>query len=77
MKARAQAARVPVPVLSPRSPVPITLKFPDQSLQKILESLGKLAGVNVVFDADYRDKRMVRWTCRASPSRRRSTRSPS
>ncbi len=57
MKSRAGAVRVPVPVLSPRSPVPITLKFSEQSLQKILESLGKLAGVNVIFDTDYRDKR--------------------
>ncbi len=57
MKARAQAARIPTPVLSPRSPVPITLKFADQSLQKILDSLGKLAGVNVVYDQDFRDKR--------------------
>ncbi|HET7294962.1 MAG TPA: cohesin domain-containing protein [Vicinamibacteria bacterium] len=56
-KARAAAARVPLPVLSPRSQAPISLKFADQSLQKILESLGKLAGVNVVFDTDYRDKR--------------------
>jgi len=57
VKARASAARVPVPVLSPRSQAPISLKFADQSLQKILESLGKLAGVNVIFDSDYRDKR--------------------
>jgi len=57
MKARAQAARLPTPVLSPRSPVPITLKFADQSLQKILDSLGKLSGVNVVYDQDFRDKR--------------------
>ena len=39
MKARAQAQRVPVPVLSPRSPVPITLKFQDSSLEKIFDSL--------------------------------------
>lgn len=57
LKARASAARAPVPVLSPRSQAPISLKFADQSLQKILESLGKLAGVNVIFDGDYRDKR--------------------
>jgi general secretion pathway protein D len=57
MKARASVARLPVPLLSPRSPVPITLKFADQSLQKILDSLGKLAGVNVVYDQDFRDKR--------------------
>jgi general secretion pathway protein D len=57
MKVRAQAARVPFPVLSPRSPVPITLKFADQNLSKILESLGKLAGVNIIFDSDFRDTR--------------------
>jgi len=57
LKLRAGATRIPVPVLSPRSQAPISLKFADQSLQKILESLGKLAGVNVIFDGDYRDKR--------------------
>jgi general secretion pathway protein D len=57
-KARAQvAARVPLPVLSPRSPVPITMRFEDGSLQKIFESLGRLAGVNVLFDEGFRDKK--------------------
>lgn len=57
-KARAQAAaRVPVPVLSPRSPVPITMRFEDGSLQKIFESLGRIAGVNVLFDEGFRDKK--------------------
>ena len=56
MKARAQA-RTTVPVLSPRSNVPITTNFRDTSLQKILESLGKLAGVNVLFDEGFRDKK--------------------
>jgi len=58
MKARVQAARPGVPVLSPRSTAPIRLHFPDTSLQKVLETLGKLAGVNVLFDFDYRDKRL-------------------
>lgn len=58
MKARAQAVRVPTPVLSPRSPAPITLKFNDTSLEKIFEALGKLAGVNVVTDQDFRDKKV-------------------
>jgi general secretion pathway protein D len=59
-RARAQAAaRAPLPVLSPRSPVPITMKFESASLQKILESLGKIAGVNVLFDESFRDKRDV------------------
>src|SRR5262249_3516627 len=37
MKNRVQAARLPLPVLSPRSPVPITLKFTETSLQKIFD----------------------------------------
>jgi general secretion pathway protein D len=58
-KARAQAAaRVPLPVLSPRSPVPITMKFEDASLQKVFESLGRIAGVNVLFDEGFRDKKV-------------------
>jgi general secretion pathway protein D len=57
-RARAQAAaRVPLPVLSPRSPVPITMRFDDGSLQKILESLGRISGVNVLFDEGFRDKK--------------------
>lgn len=56
-RARAHAAaRMPLPVLSPRSPVPITMRFEDGSLQKILESLGRIAGVNVLFDEGFRDK---------------------
>ncbi len=55
---RTRPARLPTPVLSPRSTAPITLKFNDTSLQKIFESLGKLAGVNVVFDPDFRDKKV-------------------
>lgn len=58
-KARAsRAVRIPTPVLSPRSPAPITLKFNDTSLEKIFEALGKLAGVNVVMDQDFRDKKV-------------------
>jgi general secretion pathway protein D len=57
MKARAEAARVPVPVLSPRSPVPITMKFQDASLQKIFDSLARIVGVNILFDEGFRDKK--------------------
>jgi general secretion pathway protein D len=57
MRARANAEAAPVAVLSPRSPVPIFLNFPDQSLQRVFETMGKLAGVNVLFDEAYRDKR--------------------
>jgi general secretion pathway protein D len=57
MKSRAQAARIPVPVLSPRSPVPVAIKFTETSLEKILDTLGKLSGVNILFDEGYRDKK--------------------
>jgi general secretion pathway protein D len=57
MKDRAQQLRLPLPVLSPRSPVPITLKFNQTSLQNVLDTLAKLAGVNVLYDQDYRDKK--------------------
>ncbi len=57
IKARAEAVRVPLPVLSPRSPVPITLKFQDASLEKIFDSLGRIAGVNILFDEGFRDKK--------------------
>jgi general secretion pathway protein D len=57
MKGRAQAARVPVPFLSPRSTAPITLRFTEVGLEKIFESLGKVAGVNILFDEGFRDKK--------------------
>jgi general secretion pathway protein D len=58
MRTRAQALQMPVAVLSPRSTAPIVLKFTDQSLQNVFEALGKVAGVNVLFDPDFRDKRV-------------------
>jgi len=57
MKGRAQAARVPLPVLSPRSTAPITLRFTEVGMEKIFESLGKVAGVNILFDEGFRDKK--------------------
>jgi general secretion pathway protein D len=56
IKARAQAGPGPLPVLSPQSNAPISIKFENTSLQKILETMGRLAGVNVLFDSQYRDK---------------------
>jgi general secretion pathway protein D len=58
MRARARSMALPIPVLSPRSTAPIVLKFQDQSLQNVFEALGKVAGVNVLFDPDFRDKRV-------------------
>jgi general secretion pathway protein D len=57
MRSRAQAYS-PMPVLSPRSTAPITLSFPNQSLEKVFETLGKLAGINILFDPDFRDKQV-------------------
>jgi general secretion pathway protein D len=58
-KRRRAAARPSVPVLSPRSLAPIALNYRDQSLQRLLETLGKLAGVNVLFDEGFRDKNVT------------------
>lgn len=54
---RPAEAILPVPLLSPRSPVPIKLSMTER-LDKIYQTLGTLAGVNVVFDPDLqgRDK---------------------
>jgi general secretion pathway protein D len=59
MKARAQARR-PVATLSPRSPVPITLRFGSGTkLQKVLDTLGKLAGVNILYDDGFQTNKEV------------------
>jgi general secretion pathway protein D len=57
MKEHAEAAYAPVPTLSPRSTAPITLRFTEVGLEKIFESLGKVAGVNILFDEGFRDKK--------------------
>jgi general secretion pathway protein D len=58
MRERARAHPT-LPVLSPRSQSPIALQYRDQSLQRLLETLGKLAGVNVLFDEGFRDKNVT------------------
>jgi general secretion pathway protein D len=58
-KRQRAAARPSVPVLSPRSLAPIALSYRDQSLQRLLETLGKLAGVNILFDEGFRDKNVT------------------
>ncbi len=48
------------PVLDPSSPAPIHVKFPEgSSLRTVLESLAELAGVNILFDESFRDKRVA------------------
>jgi len=46
---------LPVPLLSPRSPVPIKLSM-TASVEKVYQTLGTLAGVNVVFDPDMQNR---------------------
>src|SRR5262245_38681156 len=59
VKARVQSARVPLPVLSPRSTVPITLRFAETTLDKVFETLSKVSGVNILYDEGFRaDKRV-------------------
>jgi|CXWL01.1.fsa_nt_gi type II secretory pathway component GspD/PulD (secretin) len=48
-------ATLPVPLLSPRSPVLIRLST-TASVEKVFQTLGTLAGVNVVFDPDMQGK---------------------
>lgn len=46
-------------VLDPASPEPLRLFFPEgTSVRKILESLAKLGGVNILFDDSFRDQRI-------------------
>jgi general secretion pathway protein D len=56
-KERAKKRRFPVPILSPRSSAPINMNFPEQGLEKIFDALGKVSGVNILFDPDFRDKK--------------------
>jgi general secretion pathway protein D len=51
-------ATLPVPLLSPRSPVPIKVNMTER-LDKVYQTLGNLAGVNVVFDPDMQGKDKV------------------
>jgi general secretion pathway protein D len=59
MKQRAQL-RVPVPQLADaaRAGIPISLNFTETSLEKVFQTMGKLTGVNVLMDPDFRDKRV-------------------
>ena len=50
-------ATAPVPKL--RRDAPMTARFPDMSLQEILERLGGAAGVKMIFDPSFRDKNVT------------------
>lgn len=52
LEARLAAARS-VPELKPLSPTPITLKMNNQPPRVLFETVGKLAGINVLFDPEF------------------------
>ncbi len=47
------ASMMPVPELRPLNPVPINLKMNNQQAKVLFETVGKLAGINVLFDPEY------------------------
>jgi general secretion pathway protein D len=49
------ASILPVPELKPLSTQPINLRMANQPAKVLFETVGKLAGINVVFDPDYRN----------------------
>lgn len=54
-----RARRFPTPILEPRSSAPINMNFPEQGLEKIFDALAKVSGVNILFDPDFRDKKVT------------------
>jgi len=46
---------LPVPELKPLNPQPINVKMNNQPAKILFETVGKLAGINVLFDPDFRD----------------------
>jgi general secretion pathway protein D len=54
-----KARKFPTPILSPRSSAPINMNFPEQGLEKIFDALAKVSGVNILFDPDFRDKKVT------------------
>lgn len=47
-----------LPDLAPLSSQPINIKIPSQQSKVVFETIGKLAGVNMLFDPDYQDKKI-------------------
>ncbi|HXI41452.1 MAG TPA: cohesin domain-containing protein, partial [Bryobacteraceae bacterium] len=47
------ASMLPVPELKPLNPVPINIRMNNQQPKVLFETVGKLAGINVLFDPEY------------------------
>ncbi|MCZ6507049.1 MAG: cohesin domain-containing protein [Acidobacteria bacterium] len=59
LKKKTRTEAVGPPVLSPRSPEPISLNFPNKvSLRNIYRALGQAFGINIQFDSKLRDKQL-------------------
>jgi general secretion pathway protein D len=52
------AALKPPPELQPISTQPINVTIPNQESRVIFETIGKLAGINVLMDPEYQDKKI-------------------
>ena len=46
-------AMLPLPQLTPLNPLPLNLKMNNQKPRVLFDTIGKLAGINVLFDPDY------------------------
>jgi general secretion pathway protein D len=57
LQRRLEEAQGPVD-LAPISNIPITIKFAQEDTKVIYETVGKLAGMNVLFDPDYTSRRI-------------------
>ncbi len=56
IKEKVERARFLKKVISPRSKELIDVVWPKEtSLKQIIDSMGKIAGINIVYDKDYRD----------------------
>ena len=50
-----QQARSQIPVLNPADPTPLKFNFGNSSLRDILSFIGTASGINIQYDATYRD----------------------
>jgi len=51
-----QQARSQIPVLNPADPTPLKFSFGNSSLRDILSFIGTASGINIQYDATYRDQ---------------------
>ncbi len=48
----------PVPMLDPRSDIPIRIKFDERESEEIFQAIAKPAGINVLFDESFRSSKI-------------------